>query len=564
MKRSVAIPVAIGACVALVAAGVGAWAISSTGGGGGAGALAAQTPAEVSGFATLRLNPPFSQKDDLIRVLATLAPDEFDEDDDFETLQVNLLESTFEFANLNYEDDVEPWIGDEIAFVVAAESANDAAVGAIGFIVACTDCDQAVELLEDAKDDACDEAENDFEASSYCYEVVELDGAVMLAFDDVYNDDDDGLLQDMVDNSEQSLAENEDYANLVAELGDDQLALAYVDVPALLKEFEVEENLDAEFGPLISLYARLSGYGPFVGYDPDANEIASTPIAFGVKADGSSLVSKAVGFAIDEEFAPTGSPELARNLPDDTVAVYVGFDLASLIRDGEAAYESVSGFFGELSEDCYFDEFDEYVCDPVETQSLSDVVRDEFGLDLEDDLYPWLDGEFLFVLGDEADEDENGSAIPTEFAFVVAVDDVDAAEDAFNTLADRFSEDDLTEDFDFDNALQALRFTEEVEGLQPVFVLLEDRLILASSQDYAEALVSGSTDLLEKAGVGDGEVSAGYVIVGEAAEKLATALEDIDGGSDEAIDIFAEIKILSSVTTVDGALAQAEGRVTLR
>ncbi|MDQ3757395.1 MAG: DUF3352 domain-containing protein [Actinomycetota bacterium] len=337
------------------------------------------TPATALGFLSVSLDPSVEQKRNLLSI-ARRFPDA-EAKDDFEASRDELLSSILEEAGLDYEKDVKPWLGSELAIAVLPGSPGPEPRVAV--LIEQDDEDKAKAALDKANARA------------------QADGTPPIAYrlvDDFVvatTGDDAAVAQQTLDafagqadGDEGDLSASREFSEVVDELHGDRLLLGWIDgkdALAVLSEF-----VDSSEFPLESMLQQ------------------AVPTAFDVHAANSALVMEAVARSTVE--AADGKPELTEGLPAGSFGAFTVFDAKKVLGD---ALRAVVGT-GD---------------DPLEE------FREQTGLDLERDVLSWMGGESVLV----ASPAGAGQGFP-DMGFVVEPTDRAAAEAALPKIQDALAE----------------------------------------------------------------------------------------------------------------------------
>src|SRR5439155_12908409 len=156
----------------------------------------------------------------------------------------------------------------------------------------------------------------------------------------------------------------------------------------------------------------------------------------------------------------SGEPKLTEGLPDTTTGSLTVFDIGGLVRTALACTGSKAEVTVQLA--------------------------DQTGLDLDFDLLSWMGGEAVVVTGPF----RQGRAVP-DVGLVVQTTDHDKAAKAVDKLKAKLTEDgQALTDFDV-NGTKGIAIAQPAkDGTQPALILLSDRLVLATSPDYARSLAT--------------------------------------------------------------------------
>lgn len=237
------------AVAALALVGGGAYVASQLGGGGDQPADV--LPADTLAYLRVDLDPSASQKVDLIRLLQRVP--EFEEttgiSSDKEDLRRTLAEAVLSEVDcdVDYDEDIEPWIGDRAAFAAVPGKDEPSAAA----LLQVTDASAAESALASIAD---------------CFGGDEAGGAFAFAGDYVVIAETQAIADGVVSGGEDdALSDQEAYADDMDRLGDPGVASFWVDVPAVVEAAQRsgDESLAMAFGGTeeLSLAEATSSYG---------------------------------------------------------------------------------------------------------------------------------------------------------------------------------------------------------------------------------------------------------------------------------------------------------------
>jgi len=355
----------------------------------------ALAPANSVFYVNVYLQPSTGQQMNLSGLIGRLPgfADEASLDEKVDRVVQNLLGATG--LGLDYQRHIKPWLGNQVA-VAGWPTANDSP-------------EPAAVLIAEVKDRASAEAslgelaaDGGLSFASQTYQGVELwvaDGGAYAFVGEmlVFGASSEGI-EAVVDaeGDSEALADREDFRATMADLPDDHLASAFVDLAALAQATGTAEQLSALTTAGATLIAerdgiRLSGSAPF-----DVEQAASSSAAgFGLGGEPSSLVDW---------------------MPEDTVAELVVFGLRQTLEDAEAAAADAAAPQGD------------------EITGALDTIRAlaafGFGIDIDADLLPLLNREVgLAFTGLDGD-------LPSG-QLLLRPEDPEAAEAALTRIVDR-------------------------------------------------------------------------------------------------------------------------------
>jgi hypothetical protein len=269
-------------------------------------------------------------------------------------------------APINFENDVEPWLGDSAAFFVGARNPEASAA-----LLATTDEDAARDALEKSFEGKA--RERSYKDVDYLVE-AEGDGAGGVV---------DGYLvvgtvaglKAAIDTSEggSPMSDSERYEKATADLTEDRLGLFYVNLPALYETVQQQPGAAAALGQFRDMFKD-----PVAGsFDADRDGVL-------IEADAPASLARSM------PFFGQGS-ELVNELPADSWLALAQPDLGKVLDYYVEAFgASVGGR------------------DAIESQ-----FRAATGLDLDRDLLAWMGDFALFVRGTSLADLNGGVVIET-------------------------------------------------------------------------------------------------------------------------------------------------------
>jgi hypothetical protein len=529
----------VGAGVAALAVvGVGAWAAVSFFGTGPQPAEA--LPAGTLAYVSVDLDPSGGQKIEALRTLNKFPAFEdeigIDTDDDIRKAIFDQVDSGLGCDGLDYEDDIEPWLGDRAA--VAAVDTGGEQPDPV-FVIQVKDGGDA----EDGFAEIADCAGEDVGVS------IQGEWALLAVTDEVAE-------KVAADADDASLADDEDFQKWTGEAGDAGVVAMYAG-PALgdyLAE-HADDLFGFPFGMLpgmgMGMECMASSDGGLDGSveecvpsNPDASTAQSlVPEELRQKLEDFQGAAGVVRFddgAIELEFAADGQVagsslldsdaggDTISTLPEDTaVAIGVGFS---------------EGWFRDLLEI-----YAPYLGGGEDLDTMLDEIETDTGLTLPDDIETLLGDSAALAIGSDIDPDaffesSDGSDVPIA---VKVEGDPDEIEAVLEKLRAQFPPGDDSLVFDADS-----------EG---------DTVAIGPNADYRQ-------EVLEGGGLGDDDVFEDvvrevddasmvfFVNVNEIEKAIAEALGDTD--DDEFLDNLEPISGFGVSGWVDDGVGHSVARLT--
>ena len=282
-------------------------------GGGGDTDLASATPPQVPIFIDFTLQPEGETKQNIEALAKEIAGI-----DDLGELIVGELENeaSEDGEELDFEKEVEPWLGDKGAIFLQEYDGDD--FEGAGIAIQVSDEDAAREFL-DKRAEGADGGAEDASYEGVDFKVNPEDGAVIGVFDGmaVYSEE-RSIFEAMVDASDgESLADAEAYASATSAIPDDSAANVYVDIGGLIEETDAEIDSDTQ------LFFDSAGLEP-----KEATAVASL-------VPGSDLVEIDLSSNLSGDNPPSGdASELLGSLPATSVAAFAAAEFGKRFNEG--------------------------------------------------------------------------------------------------------------------------------------------------------------------------------------------------------------------------------------
>lgn len=296
---------------------------------------------------------------------------------------VELLDEGLAEIDATFEDDVDPWLGDQIAgFAVAPESADEDPEGA--FLIASEDNDAAQAFIDKAIENNPDDmsfTEESYEGVSY--RRGDDNSATGIVGDFIVIGTEEGF-KSVVDVSEgpNNLADSDRFNDTVDQLTDDRLFTLYFDGRGLIELAQESGEFPPGFSDdFFAGFQEPVGAALFAGSDKVVFESSSKVPEEGPAAD---LTTAGIGSGLLSE------------LPGNSWGAF------GLANAGDA--------FGNLY-DFFVESFAEAAGQDPEL--IGQQFEAQTGLDLQDDIFAWMGDLGLFVEGTTVSEVGGGVVIET-------------------------------------------------------------------------------------------------------------------------------------------------------
>lgn len=526
-----------GGVAALAVVGVGAWAAVSFFGTGPQPAEA--LPAGTLGYVAVDLDPSGGQKIEALQTLNKFPAFEdeigIDTDDDIRKALFEEIQSELDCESLDYEADVEPWLGDRAA--VAAVDVGEETPSPV-FVLQVKDADKAGDGIAALEDCAGEEV-----GAS-----IDGDWAVIA--------ETDAIAEKVSDQAAKgSLAEDEDFTRWTEEAGDSGIVTMYAG-PALGDW--LAENADDVFGFPLGMVTGMAASTDCLSVMDDEGNLAEDDSCLdgAMPGMGESLVSDELKekmsdfqgmagivrfddgafeleFAADSNAAGSsllegdGAGDTISSLPDDTAAaVGIGF---------------AEGWFRDV-----LDVYAPYLGGGADLDTLLDDLETETGLTVPEDIETLFGDSAALAIGSDFDpeaffESADGSDIP----IALKVDgDPQEVEAVLEKLRGQFAADEIAV------------FGSDSEG---------DSIVIGPNEDYRQ-------EVLEDGDLGDDDVFKDvvreaddaamvlFVNVDEIEKAIAEALGETD--DDEFFDNLKPISGFGVSAWTDDGVAHSVARLT--
>lgn len=447
-------------------------------------------------YGTLFIRPSSDQKmalDDLLQKFPNIE----NTDDAIDKL-MELLDEELGKEGLAYEEDIEPWLGDQVGgFMMPGGSVE---IPNVGVIVESKDDDALRDFISRIQEeDAPDAVIVEREHNGSTYEVVEEEpGAPSFVFlDGFFVGGTEEAVKAAIDaDAGESLQDSEKFTNASEDLRDDWLGLFYADTAAMFEMFDAgvpasgpEQAVFDSFGLKDQLPSAGVAYvtSDTIGFESSGGVPTEGPLAGMTTFVGSGL------------------------LPDLPSESWAAFGIPDVGRLSQKVFE-------------LFEDFPGFDRDQIESQ-----FRAETGLDLQHDLLSWMGDAGIFVQGRNMQEIGGGLVLEsTDPAKTSAV---------FETLQDLLAEQGAQPRHATVGELDG--FSVQAPGMPaPVYFLAGERAVVAYGQTAAEQAIAPEQRLADAETFGMGADELGddfdvalYVDV-DAAQSFAESLMSFSGETD--------------------------------
>lgn len=388
------------------------------------------TPTDAIGLITVNLDPSIEQKRNLLSIARKFPVASEKVKGGFDETRDELLTDLVKEGGLDFERDVKPWLGSEVALAVLPPAPNRE-VPMIAVFVQTTDEAKAKAALEKVRKNG------EFDGE---YRIV--DDFVVLSAQENEKDNVPALdrIEAQSKNDDGGLARSGRFTGVTNELAGDRLILMWADVKAAL---DLAEGLEGIPGLDMTEVFKKAG-----------------PVAFDLHAEKEAMVFQGVSMPFTD--AKGGKAAITDSLPAGSLGAFTFFDLG-------AAYQQVVDLVGGRG-----------------GADLSEEFETQTGLNLQSDILSWMEGEFVVVAGAIPE----GQSFP-DFGLVIEPTDKDKAKAALPKILQSLGEKGqiTLEEQKLAGGATAYVVPEAfTDGIQPAMALLEDRFVLANRVEYLEQL----------------------------------------------------------------------------
>jgi len=389
---------------------------------------AALVPQDALAYVNLAVNPSDAQKSDIDGILAKFPKAS---QKTYSGLKDQILTKAVQNLGLNYQQDVKPWLGDEVAIAAMPNTPNPSPVG----LIKATDDVKATAALEKAS------RSPNFDAA---YKVVNGYAVVVQKKDNALLD----TFARQASSSSTSLASQDKFTRVVDKLTSDRLVTAWADGHALLQLAKAQ--LSKQTG---KAKINLNGLPDIGSAAADLHAVSSGAVVSGlVETPGSS---------------GGGDMTITNNLPSDTLGALSLWNIGG-------AFDSVLGAVLQSN--------------PVASQDLQKAEQ-SIGLDVRKDILSWMHGETVLAIGPPT------TGPTPDFALLVHATDPAQAQAAVAKISALLTQKlgvKLDQRPGPDGSTMYVFPAPIRTGIQPAMALVKDQFILASSTDYLTRLSKGN------------------------------------------------------------------------
>ena len=360
----------------LAAVSLLATVVVACGGGAAAGEAdpARAVPADAWMYVEATVRPDGKRKDDALdaagKVLAT---------DDPEGKLRELLDKALADGggtDLDYDRDIKPWLGDRVGVWVGNRLDAEGDPGAAA-VIAVTDPDAAVDAFHKAARQAGDRlTKRSYNGVDY---EVDQDGSAVATVGDFLLAGTEPEVKQSIDAQKgDSLAESDRYRGGVDKLDDERLAHFYMDLRRLFELLGQQEPNNEEMQQFRALVPFEKLPPVFGSFSADADRLSLDMAA----------TSKGLGNLGALGTWGGGATPLMQELPGDS---WAAFGSAKYGQSLKAAFDTYAGAFGGAA--------------------IKQQLRNQYGIDIDDDLLSWIGDIAAFVRGDTIDTLDGGLVI---------------------------------------------------------------------------------------------------------------------------------------------------------
>jgi hypothetical protein len=436
-------------------------------------------PADAYVYANLFISPSTDQRRALDDLLSNFP--KIESTDQAINRLTGILDDGLREIGLSYEEDVEPWAGDQVSFFLSGDEIDPPAGAAL---LETTDPDAAVEAIDKAREaeGGVEPEQKSYGGIDYTLEGTDGDDRAAIGFVDDFMvvGTEDGF-KAVVDASEdeEPLTDTDEYQEAFGDLDDQNIFSLYVNQGRVFELLEENGELGPEETAIFDAFPGIQdgGSSAFV-LSAQSNGVAfefSSPVPEDAELSG-----------VTRAFLGT---DLIETLPADSWLAIGIPELGTFVQD-------VMGLANDVPD------ADESV------DEAEDAFSDETGLDLQDDVLSWMGDAALFVQGTNFQEIGGG--------VIVESNDPDATKAALGKIRDLVEEEGApTEDAERG---QYEGFSVQAGAPAPLYALAADRFIVTYGEratddavDPGETLGDDGTFQTAEDALGDGYSPSIYV-----------------------------------------------------
>jgi hypothetical protein len=296
-------------------------------------------------------------------------------------------------ANLDYDKDIKPWLGDRAGLWLDTKLDSNGDPGG-SVVVAVTDQDAAIEAVRKGNTNAGDKLTKG-SYNGVDYDLDQDGDAFGPVGDDFVAFGPEAQFKRTIDAQKgQSLAESDRYKKALDKLDDQRLAHFYVDFKRIF-DFAAAQDGEQQLQQLKSLIP-FDKLGPLMGSFQANGDRLALDVTLGVQGKNSGLG------AFGSLYQTTSTP-LLKDLPGDT---WAAFGSAKYGQSLKAAFNQYAGLFGGAA--------------------AREQLKNQLGIDLDQDILSWVGDVAVFVRGNSVQNVDGG--------LVIQVTDKDKAASGFGKL----------------------------------------------------------------------------------------------------------------------------------
>jgi hypothetical protein len=493
---------------------------------GGEGDPAALVPAGAPFYVQAVVRPEGEQRDDALVAIGKVLRTDDSEGKLRELVDKGLAEDG---GGLTWDKDFAPWLGEEAGFWAGNFNAGTPDFAAI---VQTTDVEAAKAAVQRFKQEGGGKftkrshAGVDYEVNTDGQAVGFVDDFLVLATENAFK-----RTADLAKGGE-ALADNDRYDDAIGELEEDRLGQFYFDSKLVMDAALAEDPESAQQLEQFKSILPFDKLGPTVGsLQADGDAVAVDAVTTGMPEGAVKTLTALLG----------GSGiELIADLPGDAWGAF------AVPKAGEAAKSLFSAFAGALG-----------------GAAVTSQLKQETGLDLEQDVFSWIGDVGLFVRG--------ASEAELDGALVIQSTDDAKASSAFGKIIGLIGKEEGTkpEPVQIEGAESAFSFTTPEAEKPIVLARGSGKVVGAYGEEAAKAALSPSEKLGDSEFYGDakdalGDAQPSLLLSMPAVITLVDAIGEADADWDEAKPYLETLGAIASGGSVDGDKAKSRFAVTLK
>lgn len=408
-------------------------------------------PSGAIGYANVFIRPSNDQRRALDSLLKKFPG--IDTTDEAIEKITDLLDKALAEGGMSYEDDVEPWLGDQMAAFFAGGGTPD--VPNFAVLVESKNDGELQDFIDKvAEDDGVVLEEKTYEGETYQMEEGGDEPFAVAVLDGFFVGGTEGAIKSVIDTraGDETLADDEKFVSATDPLEDDWIGLFYLDGAAFFEEI----GAAAGYGPAEMAMLETLGLDQ---QEPQAGILYATESSIAFESTGGFTPAGITGDLAKVAAAPGLVPEL----PSETWAAFSLPQLGDFVNGLFDLFQSIPGF---------------------ERSQVEDMFYGETGLRLQEDVLSWMEDAGVFVQGTSIQSIGGG--------LVIESNDPDKTAQVLERLRDIVREQGIQARPETAGGLEG--FSVQLPGVPaPIYALGGDRLVIGYGDAALEAATGDET-----------------------------------------------------------------------